>query len=209
MRQYLRLVARSCSCKWRNASPRLCAEDGDVTESLLGADDERQARPEPLLEYEAPDAGSRPAVNHMEQFVQLVSSSIVTCASSLGACVHWVLSGAGKAQLSQRDLERIGPVLKLLQGKFDHDNPAHQVGSASNGHQLLLCQPQIKSGSTALCCSCVWLCEATLFDVMLAVTACCDALNADAPVCAGRTWPALGRVFFGYTCHLRAIRQVD
>ena len=166
------MVARCCSCEWQNASPRLCAEDGDVTESLLGANDERQARPEPLLEYEVPEAGSRPAVNHMEQFVQLVSSGIVTCASSLGACVHWVLSGAGKAQLSQRDLERIGPVLKLLQGKFDHDNPAHQVRPASCGHQLLTSyQLHVKFGSTAPCCACVRPCEAHLSHLMLALTA--------------------------------------
>lgn len=114
-----------------------CADENDITETLLGPDDERQSYPEPLLDTVQPQAAPRSGVNPFEHCVQLLTSGLNTAASSVGACVQWVLSGRSRAQLSEDEFRRLEAVRKLLRDKFDPENPTHQVSLQRCAYLLL------------------------------------------------------------------------
>ena len=64
----------------------------------------------------------------MEQLLRAVSSSLNNAATTIGHCVHWVLSrGHAQPQLTEDELRRLSEVRALLRDKFDRSNPEHRV----------------------------------------------------------------------------------
>lgn len=93
---------------------------------------EREAEREERA-LQAATSSSAPANNAsaqlpaLESFIQFITKRLAACATSLQACVQWIVSGGSSPQLTDEQLELLASIRTVLKDKFDKDNPEHQV----------------------------------------------------------------------------------
>jgi hypothetical protein len=109
-------------------------EDSDVQEGLL--EEEREAEGAERADLQAAASGSEPAstgpaqLTTLESFILFITKGLAACATSLQACVQWIVTGSSSLPLTDEQLELVAKVRAVLKERFDRNNPEHQVRAA-------------------------------------------------------------------------------
>ena len=101
-------------------------EDEDLRESLLdNVDDEASAIPP---DSPSPSRELEPYMP-VQELLKVIGQSITICASQVCTYIAWLFSGIQRQQLTPEELEHIDRLKAMLDAKFDHAVPEHQVGN--------------------------------------------------------------------------------